>query len=115
MATPVDFSKDNTTVSLWSKSIDTDKIIKTFGHFDGYFLDFVFNMRNPAKFIFAKYFNLWKNLDNKDFVNTFFDVEKWLHDTPPIPGELYKKIVNDCYKDNLLITGNMKLEEKNLT
>ena len=37
MATPIDFSKDNTTVSLWSKSIDNDKIIKTFGHFDGYF------------------------------------------------------------------------------
>ena len=37
MATPVDFSKDNTTVSLWSKSIDTNKIIKTFGHFDDYF------------------------------------------------------------------------------
>ena len=91
MATPVDFSKDNTTVSMWSKSIDNDKIIKTYGHFDGYFLDYVFNIRNPAKFLFAKYFNLWKNLDNKDFVNTFFDVEKWLHDTPPIPGELYKK------------------------
>jgi hypothetical protein len=54
-------------------------------------------MRNPAKFVFAKYFNLWKNLDNKDFGNTFFDVEKWLHDTPAIPRELYKKMANDCY------------------
>ena len=52
MATPVDFSKDDTTVSLWSKYIDNEKIIKTFGHFDGYFLDFAFNMRNPAKFFF---------------------------------------------------------------
>ena len=115
MATPIDFSKDNTTVSMWSKSIDNDKIIKTFGHFDGYLLDYVFNMRNPSKFLFAKYFNLWKNLDNKDFVNTFFDVEKWLHDTPPIPpGELYKKMVNDCYKNNLLITKNMKLDDGKL-
>jgi poly[(R)-3-hydroxyalkanoate] polymerase subunit PhaC len=112
MATPIDFSKDNTTISLWSKSIDTNKIIKTFGHFDGYFLDFIFTMRNPAKFLFAKYSNLVKKIDNKDFVNTFFDVEKWLHDTPPIPGELYKKIVNDCYKNNLLITGKMTLDEK---
>jgi polyhydroxyalkanoate synthase len=112
MATPIDFSKDNTTVSMWTKSIDTDKIIDTFGHFDGYFLDFVFNMRNPAKFIFGKYFNLWKHLENKEFLDIFFDVEKWLHDTPPIPGELYKKIVNECYRDNLLITGNMKLENQ---
>ena len=112
MATPVDFSKDNTTVSMWSKSIDTDKIIGTIGHFDGYLLDFVFNMRNPSKFLFAKYFNLYKNMDNKDFVNTFVAVEKWLHDTPPIPGELYKKIVKDCYNANLLISGNMQLYNK---
>ena len=112
MATPIDFGKDNTTVSMWSKSIDIDKIISTIGHFDGYLLDFVFNMRNPSKFIFAKYFNLWKNMDNKDFVNTFVAVEKWLHDTPPIPGELYKKIVKDCYNDNLLISGNMQLYKK---
>jgi polyhydroxyalkanoate synthase subunit PhaC len=114
MATPIDFSKDNTTISMWSKSVDTDKIIDTFGHFDGYFLDYIFNIRNPVKFLFAKYFNLWKNLDNKEFVNTFFDVEKWLHDTPPIPGELYKKIVNDCYKNNLLVKGNMKLDERKI-
>jgi polyhydroxyalkanoate synthase len=112
MATPIDFSKDITTVSMWTKSIDTDKIIKTFHHFDGYFLDFLFTMRNPVKFLFAKYFNLLKKLDNKEFVDTFFDVEKWLHDTPPIPGELYKKIVNECYKDNRLISGKMKLYEK---
>ena len=37
MATPIDFSKDNTTISLWSKSTYTNKIIKTFGQFDGYF------------------------------------------------------------------------------
>ena len=48
-------------------------------------------------------------MDNKDFVNTFVAVEKWLHDTPPMPGELYKKIVKDCYKHNLLISGNMQL------
>jgi polyhydroxyalkanoate synthase len=112
MATPVDFSKDNTTVSMWSKSIDANKIIGTIGHFDGYLLDFVFNMRNPSKFLFAKYFNLWKNMDNKDFINTFVAVEKWLHDTPPIPGELYKKIVKDCYNANLLISGKMQLYKK---
>jgi polyhydroxyalkanoate synthase subunit PhaC len=55
---------------------------------------------------------LWKHLENKEFVNTFFDVEKWLHDTPPISEKLYKKIVNDCYKNNLLIKGNMKLEDQ---
>ena len=112
MATPVDFNKDNTTVSLWCKNIDDQKFIDTFGHCDGYFLNFIFNMRNPGKFLFGKYFNLWKNIGKKEFVETFLDVENWLHDTPPIPGEIYKKIVDDCYKNNLLIKDSMSLENK---
>lgn len=115
MATPVDFSKDDTTVSLWSKVIDYNKFIDVFGHFDGYFLDYIFAMRNPAKFLFGKYLSLLKNLDKKEYIDTFIDVEKWLHDTPPIPGELYRKIMKDCYKNNLLIKGKMYLEDKKLS
>jgi len=35
MATPVDVSKDNTFLAKWSKVIDSDKIVKEFGHIDG--------------------------------------------------------------------------------
>jgi polyhydroxyalkanoate synthase len=31
-------------------------------------------------------------------------MQKWLSDTPPIPGNLYRQIINDCYKNNLLIS-----------
>jgi len=31
----------------------------------------------------------------------------WLYDSPPVIGEIYKKFVNDCYKNNLLIQNRM--------
>jgi len=42
-----------------------------------------------------------KNVDN------FLRVEKWLGDTPPIPGELFKQWIKDIYQDNLLIQNKM--------
>jgi len=47
----------------------------------------------------------------KRMCKDFFDVEKWLHATSPILGKLYIKIINDYYRNNLLITGNMRLED----
>jgi len=50
MATPVDFSKDNTILAEWSKALDSDKIVKEFGHIDGQALDLGFIMRNPPRY-----------------------------------------------------------------
>jgi polyhydroxyalkanoate synthase len=112
MATPVDFSKDNTTVATWSKAVDTDSLVSSWGHFDGSLLDFVFHIRNPPRFISSKYIKFVKDPPSSEFLDTFFDTEQWLHDTPPIPNKLYKKIINDCYKNNLLITSKMKLDDQ---
>ena len=70
---------------------------------------------SPGEFLFGKYFNLWKNIDKKEFVETFLDVENWLHNPIPIPGEEYKKIIDYCFKNNILIKIHMILEHKSLS
>ena len=30
--------------------------------------------------------------------------------TPIIPGNLYRRVINDCYKNNLLISNKMKVD-----
>ena len=111
MATPVDFSKENTVLANWSGAVDIDKMICEFGNMNGQILDLAFAMRNPPRYIFDKYFKLFKKLYDKEFVNTFIDVERWLYDTPPVPGNLHRQIINNCYKNNLLITNKMKIDD----
>jgi polyhydroxyalkanoate synthase subunit PhaC len=113
MATPVDFGKDNTILANWSKAIDIDKMMNEFGHMSGQLLDTLFLMRNPPRYTFDKYLKLFKRINDKEFVNTFFDVEGWLYNTPSIPGNIYSQIINDCYKNNLLIQpARMKVNGK---
>jgi len=114
MATPVDFSKDTTILANWSRALDSDKLIDEFGHLDGVVLDLGFLLRNPPRYTFDKYINLLKNMNNSKFVDNFLSVEKWLHDTPMIPGRLYRDILHGCYKDNLLVSHNLKLGEKQI-
>jgi polyhydroxyalkanoate synthase len=110
MAAPVDFSKDNTILANWSRVIDSEKIVDEFGHLDGQVLDIGFLMRNPPRYTFDKYLNLFKRSNDKQYVDNFISVEKWLYDTPIIPGNLYRQVINDCYKNNLLILNKMKAD-----
>jgi poly[(R)-3-hydroxyalkanoate] polymerase subunit PhaC len=110
MAVPVDFSKDNTILANWARVIDSDQIVDEFGHLDGQVLDIGFLMRNPPRYTFDKYVNLFERYNDKQFVDDFISVEKWLYDTPIIPGNLYRHIINDCYKSNLLISNKMKAD-----
>ena len=53
-------------------------------------------------------------LYDKEFMNTFIAVENWLCNTPPIPGKLYLQMINDCYRNNNLISNTMKLDNETI-
>jgi polyhydroxyalkanoate synthase subunit PhaC len=110
MATPVDFSKDETVLGTWSKTIESGAMMNEFGQMDGQLLDMIFLMRNPPRYAFDKYLKFLERLHDKEFVSTFIDTESWLYDTPPIPGNLNLQIINDCYKHNLLASNKMELD-----
>jgi polyhydroxyalkanoate synthase len=113
MAVPIDFSKDDTILATWSKAIDVDTMMDEFGHMDGQVLDLGFLMRNPPRYGFDKYLKFFQRFYDWEFVDTFLDVERWLYDTPPIPGALFRQIINDCYRNNLLISaGGMEVTNK---
>jgi polyhydroxyalkanoate synthase subunit PhaC len=114
MASPVDTSKDNSMLSVWIKSIDSNKMIKEFRHMDGQLLDIGFVMRNPAKYAFDKYLKFYQKISDKDYVDTFMAVEKWLYNTPSIPAKLYTQIIDGCYKNNLLCQNKMNIYDKEI-
>jgi len=87
----IDGWKDTTVVSNIAKYFDVDKLVDTVG-----------NM--PPEFI-----------DNEKYVDSFLKIEKWLDETPPIPGELFKQWIKGIYQDNLLIQNKMYVGNKHVS
>jgi len=49
---------------------------------------------------------------NKTFVENFVRMEKWIFDSPDVPGETFRQFVRDCYQKNLLIQSKMEVGGK---
>ncbi|HSA97572.1 MAG TPA: class III poly(R)-hydroxyalkanoic acid synthase subunit PhaC [Candidatus Nitrosotenuis sp.] len=103
----IDGWKDTTVVSNVTKHIDVDKIVDTIGNMPPEFMYYCFSILKPFEQGLEKYYRFFKNINDKDFVDNFLRVEKWLNDTPPIPGELFRQWIKDVYQENLLIQNKM--------
>lgn len=107
-ATPIDLEKTNTVIENWTKHIDADDLVDTFGNVPGWFLNTAFILRNPVEAM-LKYWRYFSEPRNLDEIRQFFAIESWLYDSVPIIGPVYREIVNQIYKKNLLIKSKMKI------
>lgn len=110
--TPSSFDTDKGLLHVWMKDIDVDGIIKSFGNIPGDMMNLGFLLLNPARLMIDKYVGFMENMDNKDFVENFVRMERWIFDSPDVPGETFRQFVEDCYKRNLLIQSKMFLDGK---
>lgn len=116
----IDGWKDTTVISNLAKHVDVDRLVETIGNMPPEFMYYCFSVLKPFEQGVEKYVNFFKNMDNKRFVDNFLRVEKWLGDTPPIPGELFRQWIKYIYQDNLLIqnkmyVGGTRIDLKNIT
>ncbi len=103
----IDGWKDTTVVSNVAKHIDVDKLVDTIGNMPPEFMYYCFSILKPFEQGLEKYYKFFKNIHDKEFVDSFLRVEKWLSETPPIPGELFKQWIRDIYQENLLVQNKM--------
>jgi polyhydroxyalkanoate synthase len=83
-------------------------------------MNFGFLLLNPARLMIDKYVGLALNMDNKKFVENFVRMEKWIFDSPDLPGEVFRQFIKDCYQgnkliQNKLIVGGKRVDLGNLT
>jgi polyhydroxyalkanoate synthase subunit PhaC len=104
---PSSFDTDKGLLHVWMKNLDVDKMIRTFGNIPGDLMNFAFLLLNPARLMIDKYVGFAENMDNKDFVENFVRMERWIFDSPDVPGETFRQFIEDCYKNNLLIQNKM--------
>lgn len=107
MVAPAHFHTDKGLLHIWMKEIDVDRLVDTFGNLPGNLLNIAFLLLNPARLLLDKYVAFLENMDSKEFVENFIRMEKWIFDSPDVPGETLRQIVKDLYQENLLIQGEM--------
>ena len=107
--TPTNFDTDQGLLHIWMKNIDADRMIETYGNMPGDLMNFGFLLLNPARLMIDKYVGFMENMDDKAFVENFVRMEKWIFDSPDVPGETFRQFVQDCYQKNLLIQNKMRL------
>lgn len=107
--TPTNFDTDKGLLHIWAKQLDVDKLIEASGNMSGDLLNIAFLLLNPARLVIDKYVGLIEKLDDRDFVENFIRMEKWIFDSPDVPGETFKEFIKDFYQKNLLIQNKKEL------
>ncbi len=118
--TPTNFDLDTGLLNIWMGKVPADKLVDTFGNIPGDMLNLGFLLLNPARLMIDKYIGFIENMGNKKFVENFLRMEKWIFDSPDIPGETFREFINECYQKNLLIqsklvVGGKRVDLKKLT
>lgn len=106
---PTNFDTRQGLLHIWMKWLDVDKMIETFGNMPGDLMNFGFLLLNPARLMIDKYVGFLQNMDNKTFVENFIRMEKWIFDSPDVPGETFRQFIKDLYQNNLLIENRLHI------
>jgi polyhydroxyalkanoate synthase len=110
--TPSNFDTDKGLLHVWTRSIDADLMVDTYGNMPGDLLNMAFLLLNPARLMLDKYVGFFENVNDKVFVENFIRMEKWIFDSPDVPGDTFRQFIKDCYHKNLLIQSKLELGGK---
>jgi len=81
LVTPVDFSTNDGLLFRWSKNINFDRLVDTYGAIPGEFLNNGFSMLKPMMKV-NKYMGVLDMMQDKEKVLNFLRMEKWINDSP---------------------------------
>jgi len=109
LAPPIDCSKDTTVFGAISKFLDVDNIVDTLGNIPSSMQYQFFMMLKPFKHFVGKYYEISQRTADNDYMKDSLRLEKWLWDTAPLPGEVFRQWVKDLYQKNLLVHNGLKI------
>jgi len=110
LATPIDFEQSGLQ-GIWSKQIDADRIVATYGNVPAALIQNSFRMLKPAsEFSPVRFIGLWQNVENDKFVEQFRAFDRWTQEHIPFPGACFRQVNRDLAKGNKLVQGGMELD-----
>ncbi|MBF0344383.1 MAG: class III poly(R)-hydroxyalkanoic acid synthase subunit PhaC [Nitrospirae bacterium] len=114
LVTPIDFSVKKGLLFNWSRNINADTLIDTYGVVPGDFLNSGFLMLMPITLNVGKYIGMLDIVENKEKLLNFLRMEKWIFDSPDQAGECLRQFIKDMYQENKLVKGTLKIGEKDV-
>ncbi|HEX9830908.1 MAG TPA: class III poly(R)-hydroxyalkanoic acid synthase subunit PhaC [Thermodesulfobacteriota bacterium] len=113
MTAGIDFKVEGT-LSFWSEkpNFDVNKFVEAYGNVPPEFLQATFLLMKPVQNLVSKYVSFYENVDNEQFIDNFFAMEKWINDNIPVPGEVFREFVKYCYQENLLVENKLRINGK---
>lgn len=110
--TPVNFHTDQGLLNIWARYLDPDALVDAYGNIPGDILNIAYLLLNPARLLIDKYVGFMENVHDKEFVENFVRMEKWIFDSPDLPAEAFREFIKQLYHENLLIRNKLTLGGK---
>lgn len=107
--TPVDFCTEDDLLSRYVRNIDIDLLVDTLGNLPGEALNAIFVSLQPFRLAGQKYLDMLDKADDPAAMRLFMRMEKWIFDSPDQAGSAFRQFVKDCYQDNKLIKGELRI------
>ncbi|MBZ0176809.1 MAG: alpha/beta fold hydrolase [Candidatus Methanoperedens sp.] len=113
LATPVDFSRWYDPRILWGKVFNVRSVVSLYGNVPGELI----LLFGRSLFMYHLPFFSMSTEFNKEFLTyeswrDALRMNRWLIDTPLIPGSMYIQFIEDCYQRNLLINNKMRIDSQ---
>jgi len=112
MVTPVDFQTPDNMLSSWARTLDVDLLVDTVGNIPADLMNASYLMLKPFRLNLQKYVGLLDILDDKQALEDFLRMEKWIFDSPDLAGEAFREFVKQFYQRNGLIEGGIEIGEE---
>ena len=113
MVAPVDFHVEaddqGGLLGCWMRDADIDLMVDTLGNMPGDLMNAGYLMLKPYALGVQKYVEMVDVLDDERKLLNFLRMEKWIFDSPDQAGEAFRAFNQQCYIENRLIQGTLKV------
>ncbi|WP_066095336.1 class III poly(R)-hydroxyalkanoic acid synthase subunit PhaC [Xanthomonas massiliensis] len=109
MVTPVDFHTPDNMLGHWARALDADLMVDTLGNIPADLMNASYLMLKPFRLNLQKYVGMLDILDDREALEDFLRMEKWIFDSPDLAGEAFREFIQTFYQHNGFVAGDVRI------